>query len=47
MSKNHEIRFKVSEEELKKIKDNANQLCSNVSSFCRMVALKTKIKVEL
>ena len=46
MTRNHEIRIKVSEEEMEKIKRKAQEVGMGVSSFLRFLAVKSKINVE-
>lgn len=44
--KNHEIRIKVSIEELEKIKGKARELGMNPSAFLRFLGLKSTISVS-
>lgn len=46
MAKNHEIRVKVSFEELELLKRKAGELHLSVSTFLRLVALSARVKVE-
>lgn len=45
MAKNHDVRVRLSDEELQKIKRKAEELGMQVSSFLRFVALKSKVEV--
>ena len=44
MKKNHEVRVKLSDEELKKIKNKAEELGLPVSTFLRVLGLTAHIK---
>lgn len=43
MKKNHELRVKVSQEELEKLKGKADKLGLKVSTFLRLVGLSATI----
>lgn len=43
MKKNHEVRVKLSEEELKIIQNKSKQLGMTVSSFLRAIGLKANL----
>jgi len=46
VKKNHELRIKVSSEQLLKIKQKAETIGMSVSDFIRFVSLESKINVE-
>jgi predicted DNA binding CopG/RHH family protein len=46
MKKNHEVRIKVTEEELEKLGRKADACGVPVSTFLRMVGLKSTITIE-
>mgnify|MGYP001295959126 CR=1 FL=1 len=43
--KNHEVRIKLSKEELEKIKDKAFKLGLSISAFLRLLGLNSDIEV--
>jgi len=45
--RNHEIRFKVSKEEYDKIKKKCDEADISISSFMRVISLKSTLKVEI
>ena len=45
MPKNHDIKIRLSEEELQKIKTKSKELGMSISSFMRFISLKAKVEV--
>jgi predicted DNA binding CopG/RHH family protein len=47
MRRNHEIRIRVSKEEIESIRRKAEHSCMSVSAFIRFLAIKSDIRTTL
>lgn len=46
MAKNHDIRFRVSKDELERIRKNADSIGLKVGAYCRLSSLQITIKIK-
>lgn len=46
MKRNHELRIRFSKEELEKLKRFSDKVGLSVSSFVRLLALRSNLKIE-
>jgi predicted DNA binding CopG/RHH family protein len=46
MKQNHEIRIKLSQEDLERIENKAEACSLSVSAYVRMVALKSQVEIQ-
>ncbi len=42
--RNHEVTIKVNQEELRKLREQAEKISLPISTFCRMICIKATIK---